>query len=208
MGNNKFDNLTSGLDINNLSNVNKLGDVKKPIKTEDFASGSISRIKQSVANSQDYNEYGKIGVYDSSPSGPTFKARYKAYGQETYNKIGFDPNIDNETVYNQNTNTFDDMKRWATHSAMPMLGLGFISPINSYASALGSGDVGASTQEAKDYEYYNAIGYSSKGGLGGLATNLFNSVSYSAGILLEGVAEGELGWAFSIFFIELDNSTN
>ena len=59
MGNNKFDNLTSGLDINNLSNVNKLGDVKKPIKTEDFASGSISRIKQSVANSQDYNEYGK-----------------------------------------------------------------------------------------------------------------------------------------------------
>ena len=192
MGNNKFDNLTSGLDINNLSNVNKLGDVKKPIKTEDFASGSISRIKQSVANSQDYNEYGKIGVYDSSPSGPTFKARYKAYGQETYNKIGFDPNIDNETVYNQNTNTFDDMKRWATHSAMPMLGLGFISPINSYASALGSGDVGASTQEAKDYEYYNAIGYSSKGGLGGLATNLFNSVSYSAGILLEGVAEGML----------------
>ena len=192
MGNNKFDNLTSGLDINNLSNVNKLGDVKKPIKTEDFASGSISRIKQSVANSQDYNEYGKIGVYDSSPSGPTFKARYKAYGQETYNKIGFDPNIDNETVYNQNTNTFDDMKRWATHSAMPMLGLGFISPINSYASALGSGDVGASTQEAKDYEYYNAIGYSSKGGLGGFTTNLFNSVSYSAGILLEGVAEGML----------------
>ena len=192
MENNKFDNLTSGLDINNLSNVNKLADVKKPIKSEDFFNSIKANIKQASSNNQDYNEYGKIGVYDSSPSGPTFKARYKAYGQETYNKIGFDPNIDNETVYNQNTNTFDDMKRWATHSAMPMLGLGFISPINSYASALGSGDVGASTQEAKDYEYYNAIGYSSKGGLGGLATNLFNSVSYSAGILLEGVAEGML----------------
>jgi hypothetical protein len=151
--------------------------------------GLSSSIKQSDAAYQDKNEYGNVFAYDNSPSGPSFRARYKAYGQETFNKIGFDPHIDNEAVYNQQTNTFDDMKRWAVNAALPMVGLGFMSPINSYAGAMG-GDVGASRQEAKDYEYYNALGYSSRGGAGGLTTNLLNSVSYSAGILLEGVAEG------------------
>ena len=189
-------------DVNKVSTVNKIPNANaslygtSPIlpkgnnkPTGGFLDALRTEIK-SVGSFEDKNEYGKVFTYDNSPSGPTFRARYQAYGPETFNKIGFDPHIDNESVYNQNTNTFDDMKRWATHAAMPMVGLGFLSPINSYASALGSGDVGASTQEAKDYEYYNALGYSSRGGLGGFTTNLFNSVSYSAGILLEGVAEG------------------
>jgi hypothetical protein len=203
MAKNKFEVGSSGFNVNNLSNVNKIPDANRalsgispnspkvnPVSNTEFFDGIGTRIKQIAGQNQDKNEYGKVFAYDNSPSGPTFRARYKAYGQETFNKIGFDPRIDNEAVYNQNTNTFDDMKRWATNAALPMVGLGFLSPVNSYASALGSGDIGASTQEAKDYEYYNALGYSSKGGLGGFTTNLLNSVSYSAGILLEGVAEG------------------
>jgi hypothetical protein len=191
------------LDVNTLSNTNKIIDTRQtmsgitpntPAKNTSSGRSRIEALSNSITASDaafhDKNEYGSVYAYDNSPSGPTFKARYKAYGQDTYNKIGFDPHIDNEAVYNQQTNTFDDMKRWAVNAALPMVGLGFMSPINSYASALGSGNLGASTQEAKDYEYYNALGYSSKGGLGGFTTNLFNSVSYSAGILLEGVAEG------------------
>ena len=202
MANTKIVSNMNDLDVNNLSNTSKIIDTRQAISgvtpktptkntssTRDFMKGLSSSIKQSDAAFQDKNEYGNVFAYDNSPSGPSFKARYKAYGQETYNKIGFDPHIDNEAVYNQQTNTFDDMKRWAVNAALPMVGLGFMSPINSYAGAMG-GDVGASRQEAKDYEYYNALGYSSKGGAGGLATNLLNSVSYSAGILLEGVAEG------------------
>jgi len=202
MANTKIVSNMNDLDVNNLSNTSKIIDTrqaisgvppKTPVKnttsTRDFMKGLSSSIKQSDAAFQDKNEYGNVFAYDNSPSGPSFRARYKAYGQETFNKIGFDPHIDNEAVYNQQTNTFDDMKRWAVNAALPMVGLGFMSPINSYAGAMG-GDVGASRQEAKDYEYYNALGYSSKGGVGGFTTNLLNSVSYSAGILLEGVAEG------------------
>ena len=202
MANTKIVSNMNDLDVNNLSNTSKIIDTRQAISgvtpktptkntssTRDFMKGLSSSIKQSDAAFQDKNEYGNVYAYDNSPSGPSFKARYKAYGQETYNKIGFDPHIDNEAVYNQQTNTFDDMKRWAVNAALPMVGLGFMSPINSYAGAMG-GDVGASRQEAKDYEYYNALGYSSKGGVGGFTTNLLNSVSYSAGILLEGVAEG------------------
>jgi hypothetical protein len=203
MENNKAGANIFDLNVNNLSNTSKIIDTRQAVsgKTpntplnnntgiKSYMDGLLNTSIKSNAALQDKNEYGTVYAYDNSPSGPTFKERYRAYGQETFNKIGFDPHVDNEAVYNQQTNTFDDMRRWAVNAALPMVGLGFMSPINSYASAMGSGNLGASTQEAKDYEYYNALGYSSKGGLGGLATNLFNSVSYSAGILLEGVAEG------------------
>jgi len=164
MANTKIVSNMTDMDINNLSNTSKIIDTrqaisgvtpKTPVKnttsTRDFMKGLSSSIKQSDAAYQDKNEYGNVFAYDNSPSGPSFRARYKAYGQETFNKIGFDPHIDNEAVYNQQTNTFDDMKRWAVNAALPMVGLGFMSPINSYAGAMG-GDVGASRQEAKDYE--------------------------------------------------------
>ena len=202
MANTKIVPSMADLDINNLSNTSKIIDTRQamsgvtpntPAKNTSSSRDRMTALSNSITASdaafQDKNEYGNVYAYDNSPSGPSFKARYKAYGQETYNKIGFDPNIDNEAVYNQQTNTFDDMKRWAVNAALPMLGLGFMSPLNSYASGFG-GDLDASRQEAKDYEYYNAIGYSSKGGVGGFTTNLLNSVSYSAGILLEGAAEG------------------
>jgi len=202
MANTKIVPSMADLDINNLSNTSKIIDTRQamsgvtpntPPKNTSSSRDRMKALSNSITASdaafQDKNEYGNVYAYDNSPSGPSFKARYKAYGQETYNKIGFDPHIDNEAVYNQQTNTFDDMKRWAVNAALPMVGLGFMSPLNSYASGFG-GDLDASRQEAKDYEYYNAIGYSSKGGVGGFTTNLLNSVSYSAGILLEGAAEG------------------
>ena len=158
----------------------------------DYFKNASAELKMGTKSTIDQNEYGKTFTFDNSPTSASFKARYKGYGQDIYNKIGFDPDINNETIYNQNTNTFDDMKRWFKHSAAPMIGLGFMAPIHSYGKLLGSGDVGADRQEAKDYEYYNSIGYSSRGGIGGFATNLLNSVSYSAGILLEGAVEGAM----------------
>lgn len=138
---------------------------------------------------QDEHTYNKIYAYDSSPKG-AHKARYKAYGQSTYDKIGFSPEIDNEAWFNANTSQFDDWKRMATNAAWPMMKLGFMSPIKSYADLFGKSDVGADLQEARDYEEYNAIGYSTKGGVGGFLTNLQNSAAYSVGIMTEAVVEG------------------
>ena len=141
---------------------------------------------------QDRNRYGYAFGYDSGPKG-TFRDRYKAYGQETFNKIGFDPLIDNEAIYNKNTTFGDDLSRFWNHAAWPMLTKGFMDPIKSYQSIInGDGLFDADEQSARDYEYYNAIGQSSKGGLTGFTVNLFNSASYSMGILMEGVVESVL----------------
>ena len=146
----------------------------------------------------DVGSYAEPYAYDTSPKG-TFRDRYKGYGQETFNKIGFHPLIDNETWFNQNTTFGDDLKRWSTNSLWPMVSKGFMDPIKSYQSIMnGDGLFNADEQSARDYEYYNAIGASTKGGLGGFTVNLLNSASYSMGILLEGAVEGALiGGMFS-----------
>jgi len=155
---------------------------------EAVMNGSLAKVN----NMTDQGAYVQPYAYDASPLG-TFRDRYKAYGQETYNKVGFHPLIDNETWFNQNTTFGDDLRRWATHSAWPMLSKGFMDPIKSYQSILnGDGLFYADEQSARDYEYYNAIGASTKGGLGGFTVNLLNSASYSMGILAEGAVEGAL----------------
>ena len=184
--------------------------------TKDYGTGASpnyypSQVKQNVPNdpvsagralfdetmnkingAQDNSKYGYAFGYDSSPKG-TFNDRYKGYGQETFNKIGFSPLIDNEAWFNSNTTFSDDLSRFWNHAAWPMLSKGFMDPIKSYQSVIdGKGFFNADEQSARDYEYYNAIGQSSKGGLGGFTVNLFNSASYSMGILMEGVLESVL----------------
>ena len=53
-----------------------------------------------VNNMTDQGAYVQPYAYDASPLG-TFRDKYKAYGQETYNKVGFHPLIDNESWFNQ-----------------------------------------------------------------------------------------------------------
>ena len=148
--------------------------------------------QQYLGSVSDASDYQRPYAYDASPSG-TFRDRYKAYGQETFNKIGFHPLIDNETWFNQNTTFGDDLKRWFTHTAWPMFSKGIMDPINSYRSVInGDGLFYADEQSARDYQYFNALGQSTKGGLGGFTVNLLNSASYSMGILTEGAIEGAL----------------
>ena len=153
--------------------------------------GMMSELRGQLAKNVDKNAYNKIYAYDASSKG-AHKARYKAYGQETYDKLGFSPEIDNETWFNANTTLYDDWKRMALHSAWPMMKLGFMSPIKSYGKLFGQADIGQDLAEAADYEEYNAIGYSTKGGIGGFLINLQNSAAYSVGIIAESVIEGAL----------------
>jgi hypothetical protein len=170
--------------------------VKKDLNSPDPPKGAVRAILDKgvaqINNISDMGSYSEPYAYDASPKG-TFRAKYKAYGQETFNKIGFHPLIDNETWFNQNTTFGDDIVKWATNSAWPMLSKGFMDPIRSYKSIIdGNGLFYADEQSARDYEYYNAIGASTKGGLGGFTVNLLNSASYSMGILAQGATEGAL----------------
>ena len=69
-----------------------------------------------VNGAQDRNRYGYAYGFDSTPKG-TFRDRYKAYGQETFNKVGFSPLINNEAIFNANTTFGDDLSRFWNHAA-------------------------------------------------------------------------------------------
>ena len=155
------------------------------------AQALVQKMLNLDSNYIDNTHYNKPYTFDSSPAG-AHKARYKAYGQEVYDRIGFDPMIDNETWFTSNTTALDDAKRWLTHSAAPMLGLGMLANPRSYGKILSDFDFGGDINEAEKYEEYNQLGYSTRGGVSGFLVNLGNSASYSAGILLEGALEGAL----------------
>ena len=165
-------------------------------RRDGISTGSVEAILEKgiskINGMSDKGSYAEPYAYDAGPKG-TFRDKYKGYGQETFNKIGFHPLIDNDTWFNQNTTFGDDISKWATNSMWPMLSKGFMDPIRSYKSIIdGDGLFYADEKSARDYAYYNAIGSSTKGGLGGFTVNLLNSASYSMGILAEGATEGAL----------------
>jgi|LakMenE18May11ns_1017448.scaffolds.fasta_scaffold9959403_2 hypothetical protein len=126
--------------------------------------------------------------YDASAQG-AHKAKYKAFGQKTYDRVGFNPEMNNELMYNSQTTGIDRAIRMFQHSAVPLFIKGAISGPKSYAQ-MAQGNFGGDIDEALDYEEAAAIGYSSVGGLGGFVNNIFNSFSYTLGIFGEGMVEG------------------
>jgi len=144
-------------------------------------------IQKRAESSVDPNVYAKPFMYDATASGAN-KARYKAYGQKTYDRVGFNPEINNEEVFNANTSMLDDYIRMGTHAFFPMFTNGLFANPRSYGQLL-SGDIGQDLESAERYENYNNLGYSTKGGVFGFINNMFNSVAYSAGIMVETTAE-------------------
>lgn len=154
---------------------------------QSFAENLGKKLSHQLKNLEDPNQYAKSFMYDASSSG-AHKARYKAYGQKTYDRIGFNPELNNEEVFNANTSIVDDYIRMATHAAWPMFTSGLIANPKSYAQMF-QGNIGQDIDAATDYEEYNAIGMSTKGGIGGFFNNTLNSLAYSAGIMFEAAAE-------------------
>tara|TARA_R100000655_G_scaffold20076_5_gene41625 strand:- start:3484 stop:10719 length:7236 start_codon:yes stop_codon:yes gene_type:complete len=156
-------------------------------KEENWLQNAADYIGQTAYHQTDQGSYSKPYMYDASAQG-TQRARYKAYGQETFDKVGFNPTLNNEDIFNANTTIVDDFIRMGTKAFLPMYGNGLLAGPKSYGDAIGL-DFGQDTEQADSYEEYNNIGYSSKGGVGGFVNNLFNSVAYSAGVLTEAAAE-------------------
>jgi hypothetical protein len=151
--------------------------------SENFTKSLHQRLLKSAESMSDTQVYSKPYMYDASPSG-AHKARYKAYGQETYDRIGFNPEVNNEEIFNANTSMFDDFVRMGTNAFLPMAWNGITANPKSYAQ-LFQGNIGQDLDASEKYEEWNAIGMSTKGGLGGFFNNTLNSLAYSAGIMLE-----------------------
>ena len=155
--------------------------------TQDKLLARVAKTQHRSYQHEDNSQYAKSFMYDASSTG-AHKARYKAYGQKTYDKIGFNPEINNEEVFNANTSKYDDFVRMATQAAGPMFFNGFTANPKSYKNAFG-GDFGQDVDEANSYEELSSIGMSTKGGLGGFFNNVFNSLAYTGGIMTEAAME-------------------
>ena len=138
---------------------------------------------------QSRNQYAKIYSYDAGPDGNAFYKRYMAYGQETFDKIGFSPLRDNEANFNAYTSNWQGAKAMMSQSFMPMLTKGFISAPRDMMKMVSGDFSGTNLADAREYEELAAVGYSSKGGLTGFLNNSAMNFGYSAGIMLEALAE-------------------
>ena len=147
----------------------------------------LKKLQNTAYTLQDNSQYSKPFMYDSTATG-AHKAKYKAYGQKTYDRIGFSPLVNNEEIFVNNTSIVDDYIRTATTSFFPMLGQGLIANPKSYVQ-LFQGNIGQDYDQSEDYEEYSNIGYSTRGGPLAFINNVFNSLGYSAGVMFEAGAE-------------------
>jgi hypothetical protein len=120
----------------------------------------------------------------------TFSARNPLYQNQFYDRyqdkvkeIGFSPFRDNDAIWNENSSTWDDIKR-ASGQWMTLTSL-------SFADAAGLGSL-SEQQVAKEQERAFAIGSSSRGGFGGWASNFYLNSGFTVGILAE-LAVEEIG---------------
>ena len=120
---------------------------------------------------------GAEGVNLAGPSegGLNFE-RY--YNKGAYSYLGFNPYIDNEKNYNENSSAWSDLNDMHTQF-YNLAGLGFstVLPVNS------------DREEAEMYERASNIGSTSRGGVFGTVGNTFLNFGYTAGLLTEIAAE-------------------
>lgn len=160
---------------------------------KDFGDSYEAYINSLYQANQDKNVYGKIYSYDAGPSGNAFYKRYAAYGQETFDKVGFHPLKNNEANFNAATTWWDDANRMLTHSFVPLLKNGFWSGPKSLAKMIQGDFTSADLEDARLYEEAAAIGQSTKGGFGSFFNNTLMNFGYTAGIIGEAVVEEVAG---------------
>ena len=160
----------------------------KSMSPADFAKSLDSYYSAKEQTNQDANEYARIYSYNAGPAGNNFYKRYAAYGEETFNKIGFHPFRDNEAIFNESTSGWQDTKRMMVHSFWPLMKQGFVSGPKSLFKAL-QGDFSPDLEDAKMFEEAAAIGNSTKGGFGAFMNNAALSFGYTAGIITEALLE-------------------
>ena len=161
---------------------------QKRMSAKDFGEAIGNYNTAVIQSNQDKNEYARIYSYDAGPSGNAFYKRYAAYGQETFDKIGFHPFRDNEAIFNAGTSGWADAKRMMVHGFWPLFKQGFVSGPKSLAKMM-RGDFSADVDDARLYEEAAAIGTSTRGGVGSFLNNTAMSFGYTAGIIIEAALE-------------------
>lgn len=173
-----------------VNQTKKAGSLKNILDA--FGDAAVQRTQANA----DPNEYARMYSYNAGPAGSSFYKRYAAYGQETFDKLGFHPLRDNEAIYNAGTTKMQEATKMLQHSFWPLFKTGFMSAPKSLGKML-SGDFSADVEDATAYEEAAAIGQSTRGGVFGFVNNTAMNFGYTAGIISEAVAEEILGAALA-----------
>jgi hypothetical protein len=114
------------------------------------------------------------------------------YNHPKFKQLGWNPYIDNEAYYNQNSTAWDDFKRassqWGT-----LAGMGFKQTFGNWDDLFSLNTAG-DTKYAREMEEAMSIANSSRKGFGGFATNLYANSAYTFGVIGEIAAEEIALW--------------
>jgi hypothetical protein len=137
--------------------------------------------KLKSAGSQDQMHFAKEHSFGANHRGQNFQ-RY--YAHPSFSKLGFDPYIDNEAKYNENSSWTGDF--WRAAKQIPgMMGRAAWDNATGFFNLTADGN----TESSQAMEKSMSIANSSRGGVGGFVTNLAGNSAYTFGILGEMLLE-------------------
>jgi hypothetical protein len=153
--------------------------------TDDIQQILNNEVPAIKAQSQSTYNKGKSAVFGADMDHHMYE-RY--YNHPKFNKLGFNPFINNEALYNANSTFGDDFSRtWGQFKNLVWMG----------AKDAFSFGPKSDRQFARDFEKAMAIGTSNRGGAGGFMNNLFLNSGYTFGIMGEILAEEAAMWVGS-----------
>lgn len=152
---------------------------------EDFSKNAGSIIAQGAQN-----PYAELSPYAFDPKSTSDlnKNYERYYSHPQFKQLGFNPWSDNESLYNEKGSASGDVWR-AVNAGMKLANTGFKSPIRSYADIFAGDILRGDDASAKEMKYYNTVGSSSRGGVGGFISNLAVNSGFSVGFIGEAIAE-------------------
>lgn len=129
-----------------------------------------NNISNAISNSTDDNIAGAAGTYNADYDGYNFE-RYSSHTDSgLFQKLGFSPFRDNETLYNNHSSGWKDWQR-GNDQFWNVFGVGFKNYFTSYGDIF-SGDItGSDLEGARGMERAMAIGSSSREGVASWANN-------------------------------------
>ena len=147
-----------------------------------------NNISNAISNSTDDNIAGAVGTYNADYDGYNFE-RYSSHTDSgLFQKLGFSPFRDNETLYNNHSSGWKDWQR-GNNQFWNVFGVGFKNYFTSYGDIF-SGDItGSDLEGARGMERAMAIGSSSREGVASWANNTVINSGMTFGMIGAFMAE-------------------
>lgn len=160
------------------------------IQALDNAIGNIDSNFGNIVREKAYNPYVASQPYTFNPNSTTDQNKNyeRYYSHPSFEKLGYNPWSDNEALYNEKGSKGGDVWR-ATKAAFKLMGTGFMSPLRSYADLFTGNAFSPDEKSAKEMNYYNTVGSSTKGGITGFSSNLISNSGYTFGLIGEMIME-------------------